>query len=104
MITREQIEEIQAESRKKGITIKQVLEERGIPAGQYFRWRRKYSRADIPEGFVPIAGGGLPVGMAMSAAPAVSKTRQKEYDVEGNWMTIDLRWLQMFVQGRTLAE
>ena len=39
MITREQIEEIQAESRKKGITIKQVLEERGIPAGQYFRWR-----------------------------------------------------------------
>lgn len=51
MITREQIEEIQAESREKGISIKQVLQEKGIPAHQYFGWKRKYSRSDIPEGF-----------------------------------------------------
>lgn len=50
MITREQIKEIQAESREKGISIKQVLQEKGIPAHQYFGWKRKYSRSDIPEG------------------------------------------------------
>ncbi|MBQ7253426.1 MAG: transposase, partial [Bacteroidales bacterium] len=44
MITREQIEEIQAESREKGISIKKLLEERDIPSHQYFWWKRKYSR------------------------------------------------------------
>ncbi len=31
MLTREQIEEIQAESREKGISIKKLLSEKGIP-------------------------------------------------------------------------
>ena len=65
MITREQIEEIQAESREKGISIKQVLQEKGIHAHQYFWWKRKYSRPDIPEGFLPIAGSGLPARMSV---------------------------------------
>lgn len=64
MITREQIEEIQAESLEKVISIKHVLQEKGIPAHQYFWWKRKYSRSDIPGGFLPIAGGGLPAGMS----------------------------------------
>lgn len=36
MLTREQIEEIQTERRKKGISIKKLLKERGIPKHQYF--------------------------------------------------------------------
>jgi len=44
MITREQIEEIQAESREKGISIKRVLQEKGIPEHQYFWWKKKYAR------------------------------------------------------------
>ena len=43
MITREQIEEIQAESREKGISIKRVLQEKGIPEHQYFWWKKKYA-------------------------------------------------------------
>ena len=31
MLTREQIEEIQSESREKGVSIKRILEEKGIP-------------------------------------------------------------------------
>ena len=54
MITREQIEEIQAESREKGISIKRVLQEKGIPEHQYFWWKKKYAREAIPEGFVPV--------------------------------------------------
>ncbi len=45
MITREQIEEIQAESREKGISIKRVLQEKGIPEHQYFWWKKKYAPA-----------------------------------------------------------
>ena len=40
MITREQIEEIQSESREKGVSIKTILEEKGIPTHQYFWWMR----------------------------------------------------------------
>ena len=36
MLTREQIEEIQAECREKGFTIKDLLKEKGIPDHQYF--------------------------------------------------------------------
>ena len=42
MITREQIEGIQAESRDRGISIKRLLQEKGIPEHQYFWWKRKY--------------------------------------------------------------
>ena len=34
MLTREQIEEIQKERREKGISIKNLLKEKGIPDGQ----------------------------------------------------------------------
>ena len=42
MLTREQIEEIQTERREKGISIKNLLKEKGIPEHQYFWWKRKY--------------------------------------------------------------
>ena len=41
MLTREQIEEIQAESREKGVPIKRLLLEKGVPEHQYFWWKRK---------------------------------------------------------------
>ena len=44
MLTREQIEEIQTESREKGVSIKNILKEKGVPESQYFWWRRKYSK------------------------------------------------------------
>ncbi len=53
MITREQIEEVQAESRKRGISIKQTLQEKGISAHQYFRWKRRYAQEAVPAGFLP---------------------------------------------------
>ena len=67
MLTREQIEEIQGEAREKGTAIKALLKEKGIPEHQYFWWKRKYARAEVPEGFLPIAGGGLPAGMDATA-------------------------------------
>ena len=91
MVTRAQIEEIQAESLGKGISIKQVLQEKGIPAHQYFWWKRKYSRPDIPEGFLPIAGGVLPAGMSVAMGAATPRGKQKGEAVEENWMTIELR-------------
>ena len=60
MLTREQIEEIQTESREKGIPVKHLLKERGIPEHQYFWWKRKYSNQEVPEGFLPVSGGVLP--------------------------------------------
>ena len=56
MLTREQIEEIQGEAREKGISIKALLKEKGIPEHQYFWWKRKYAMAEVPDGFLPIAG------------------------------------------------
>ena len=61
MLTREQIEEIQGEAREKGISIKALLKEKGIPEHQYFWWKRKYAREIVPEGFLPVANGSLPV-------------------------------------------
>ncbi len=52
MLTREQIEEIQGEAREKGTAIKALLKEKGIPEHQYFWWKRKYARAEVP-GWVP---------------------------------------------------
>ena len=59
MLTREQIEEILGEAREKETAIKALLKEKGIPEHQYFWWKRKYARAEVPDGFLPIAGGGL---------------------------------------------
>ena len=75
MLTREQIEEIQGEAREKGTAIKALLKEKGIPEHQYFWWKRKYARAEVPDGFLPIAGGGLPAGMEATAAFAASRGR-----------------------------
>jgi len=91
MLTREQIEEIQTERREKGVSIKQLLEEHGIPSHQYFWWKRKYARADVPEGFLPIAGGGLPAGMEATAAFAAARGKAKGIPPGENWMTIELR-------------
>ena len=102
MITCEQIEEIQAESREKGISIKQTLQEKGIPASQYFWWKRKYVRESAPEGFLPIAGGDLPTGMSVAMGAAASRGKQK-VDASGeNWMTIELHTAggtEMRIQG-----
>ena len=59
MLTREQIEEIQGEAREKGAAIKALLKEKGIPEHQYFWRKRKYARAEAPDGFLPIAGAVL---------------------------------------------
>ena len=59
MLTREQIEEIQGEAREKAIAIKARVKEKGIPEHQYFWCKRKYARAEVPDGFLPISGGGL---------------------------------------------
>ena len=59
MLTREQIEEIQGEAREKGTAIKALLKEKGIPKHQYFWWKRKYARAEVPDGFLLIAGAVL---------------------------------------------
>jgi len=53
MLTREQIEEIQGEAREKGISIKALLKEKGIPEHQYFWWKRKYARAEVRMGSCP---------------------------------------------------
>ena len=70
MITREQIEEIQTESREKGVSIKKLLEERGIPAHQYFWWKRKYSKREVAAGFLPVAGTMPPAVMSMASGAA----------------------------------
>ena len=74
MLTREQIEEIQAESRERGVSVKNLLKEKDIPDHQYFWWKRKYSKPEVPEGFLPVAGGGLPAAMA---APLPEQPRHR---------------------------
>ena len=66
MLTREQIEEIHAESREKGISVKNPLKQKGIPDHQYFWWKLKYSKPEVPEGFLPVAGSGLPSAIVAS--------------------------------------
>ena len=101
MITREQIEEVQAESREKGISIKRVLQEKGIPEHQYFWWKKKYAREAIPEGFVPVAGGMPPAVMAATTYPG-SRGKSKADPAAENWMSIELRTIagtDMRIQG-----
>ncbi len=63
MLTQEQFDEIQSESREKGISIKKLLKEKGIPAIQYFWRKRKYGRDEIAEGFLPVTGAMPPSGI-----------------------------------------
>lgn len=103
MLTREQIEEIQAECREKGITIKDLLKEKGIPEHQYFWWKRKYAKQDTPAEFLPIAGGGLPAGMAAMSAQAGPLSGKAKVNPSGeSWMSIELRTVSgtdMRIQG-----
>ena len=93
MLTREQIEEIQAESREKGVPVKNLLKEKGIPDHQYFWWKRKYGKPEVPEGFLPVAGGGLPAAMPAHLARAAPSSRGKSKSdaAAENWMSIELR-------------
>ena len=79
MLTREQIEEIQTEHLVKGVSIKTLLKERGISASQYFWWKRKYSKPDVPEGFLPLSGGGLPTTLPERLFAASSR-RESEWE------------------------
>ena len=101
MLRQEQIEEIQAESREKGVSIKKILDEKGIPAHQYFWWKKKYAREAIPEGFVPVAGGMPPAVMA-AAMGAGTRSKSKSDPAGENWMSIELRTIagtDMRIQG-----
>ena len=72
MLTREQIEEIQVESRQKGVSIRRLLEEKGIPAHQYYWWKRKYSKQEVAEGVLPVAGAMPPAVMSGMMTARVS--------------------------------
>ena len=104
MLTREQVEEIQVESREKGISVKNLLKEKGIPDHQYFWWKRKYSKPEVPEGFLPVTGSGLPAAMAapIPGAAPTSRGRSKSDTSGENWMSIELRTVggtDMRIQG-----
>ena len=102
MITREQIEEIQAESREKGVSIKKLLEEKGIPEHQYFWWKRKYSKQEVAEGFLPVAGSMPPAVMAVPPCSGSSRGKSKVDPAGENWMSIELRTVagtDMRIQG-----
>lgn len=102
MITREQIEEIQTESREKGVSIRRLLEEKGIPAHQYFWWRRKYSKQEVAEGFLPVAGAMPPAVMGGMTGSGASHGKSKTDPASENWMNIELRTVNgtdMRIQG-----
>ena len=102
MITREQIEDIQAESRERGISIKKLLEEKGIAPHQYFWWKRKYAREAVPEGFVPVTAGGMPPAVMVAAMGAGARGKSKSAPAGENWMSIELRTIagtNMRIQG-----
>ena len=104
MLTREQIEEIQTECRERGISVKNLLKEKGIPDSQYFWWKRKYSKQEVPEGFLPVTGGGLPAPIpAQLAGTGASSRGKSKSDASGeNWMSIELRTVggtDMRIQG-----
>lgn len=102
MLTREQIEEIQTESREKGIPVKNLLKEKGIPDHQYFWWKRKYSRQEVPEGFFPVAEGGLSATIPFRISGSSLKGRSKADASGENWMSIELRTVggaDMRIQG-----
>ena len=103
MLTREQIEEIQVESRQKGVSIRRLLEEKGIPAHQYFWWKRKYSKQEVAEGFLPVAGAMPPAVMSgMMTGSGAPHGKSKTDPYSENWMNIELRTVNgtdMRIQG-----
>ena len=104
MLTREQIEEIQREIHERGISLKSLLQEKGIPNHQYFWWKRKYDKPDVPDGFIPVSGAGMPAAMAVSNSASVPSSRGKsKAEIAGeNWMSIELRTVggtDMRIQG-----
>ena len=102
MLTREQIEAIQAESREKGVPIKRLLQEKGVPEHQYFWWKRKYSRESVPEGFLPVSGVMPPAVRATPPWPGSSRGKTKADPTGENWMSIELRTVSgtdMRIQG-----
>ena len=103
MLTREQVEEIQAESREKGVTIKSLLQERGISLNQYFWWKKKYTKAEAPEGFLSIGGdNNLPTIAGAIPTATISNRKSKSDPAGENWMSIELRTVagtDMRIQG-----
>ena len=102
MLTRDQIEEIQSESREKGLSIKKLLEEKGIRAHQYFWWKRKYVREQIAEGFLPVAGAMPPSVMSGIPTCGAPRGKPKAAPAAENWMSIELRTVagtDMRIQG-----
>ena len=102
MLTREQIEEIQTESREKGVSIRQLLEENGIPSHQYFWWRRKYSKQEVAAGFLPVSGAMPPAVMGGTSGGGASHGKSKTDPAAENWMSIELRTVtgtDMRIQG-----
>ena len=102
MLTRKQIEEIQAESREKGVTIKSLLEGKGISPSQYFWWKRKFAKPDIQEGFLPVAGDVLPDIPETMSSPGPHRCKSKAEPAVESWMTIEFRagnGTEMRIQG-----
>jgi len=102
MITREQIEEIQSESREKGVSIKTILEEKGIPTHQYFWWKRKYSKQEVAEGFLPVTGAMPATAMSGTVVSGAPHGKSKRDPAGENWMSIELRTVtgtDMRIQG-----
>ena len=102
MISKEQIEEIQAESRDKGVSIKKLLEEKGIPSHQYFWWKRKYSKQEVTDGFLPVVSAMPPAVMAEWGGQGASRAKPKADPAGENWMNIELRTMNgtdMRIQG-----
>ena len=102
MLTREQIEEIQSESREKGVSLKRILEEKGIPSHQYFWWKRKYSKQKVAEGFLPVADTMPPAVMRGMSGSGASHGKPKADSAGENWMDIEVRTVNgtdMRIQG-----
>ncbi len=102
MLTREKIEEIQSESREKGVSIRRLLEEKGIPSHQYFWWKRKYGKQEVAEGFLPVAGVMPPAVMSGMTDSGPLHGKSKADPAYENWMNIELRTVNgtdMRIQG-----
>ena len=76
---------------KQRIWLHENRKERGIPAHQYFWWKRKYSSQEVPEGFLPVSGGVLPSAMPTHNSGASSKVKSRSDTTGENWMSIELR-------------
>ena len=93
MLTREQIEEIQTERREKGISIKNLLKEKRNSRAPVLLVETQIHKPEVPEGFLQVAGGGLPATMAAQLPGTIQTLQGKsKSDTTGeNWMSIELR-------------